>query len=119
MIVTANARPADALRADDAPAKAPLSPGVKKVGGVAGALVVASIADRRHPGPVGQVLNIKPLPALGRISYGVYLYHWPIFLVLDEARTGLHGWVLTGVRIAVTVAVARRVAGRSPAPVHP
>ena len=36
MIVTANARPADALRADDAPAKAPLSPGVKKVGGVAG-----------------------------------------------------------------------------------
>jgi len=36
LIVTANARPADALRADDAPAKAPLSPGVKKVGGVAG-----------------------------------------------------------------------------------
>ncbi|MCT1619148.1 cytochrome bc1 complex cytochrome b subunit [Janibacter hoylei] len=34
--MTANARPADALRADDAPAKAPLSPGVKKVGGVAG-----------------------------------------------------------------------------------
>jgi peptidoglycan/LPS O-acetylase OafA/YrhL len=74
--------------------------------GVAGALVVASVADRRHPGPVGRVLNLPPIPALGRISYGVYLYHWPIFLVLDHQRTGLDGWVLTGVRIAVTVAVA-------------
>lgn len=36
MIVTANTRPADALRADDAPAVAPASPGLKKVGGVAG-----------------------------------------------------------------------------------
>lgn len=36
MIVTANARPADALRADDAPVTAPASPGMKKVGGVAG-----------------------------------------------------------------------------------
>ncbi|WP_421121049.1 acyltransferase family protein [Aquihabitans daechungensis] len=74
--------------------------------GVAGALVVASIADRRHPGPVGRVLNLPPLPALGRISYGVYLYHWPIFLVVDGERTGLDGWVLTAARIAVTVAVA-------------
>jgi hypothetical protein len=74
--------------------------------GVAGALVVASVADRRHPGPVGAVLNLTPLPQLGRISYGVYLYHWPIFLVLDQARTGLDGWALTGVRIGVTVAVA-------------
>ncbi|KRE36826.1 ubiquinol-cytochrome c reductase cytochrome b subunit [Janibacter sp. Soil728] len=34
--MTANTRPADALRADDAPAVAPASPGLKKVGGVAG-----------------------------------------------------------------------------------
>jgi peptidoglycan/LPS O-acetylase OafA/YrhL len=74
--------------------------------GVAGALVVASVADRRHPGPVGRVLDLPPLPALGRISYGVYLYHWPIFLVLDEERVGVGGWALTAVRIAVTVAVA-------------
>ena len=26
---------------------------------------------------------------MGRISYGVYLYHWPIFVIVDEARTGL------------------------------
>ncbi|WP_426574104.1 acyltransferase family protein [Aquihabitans sp. McL0605] len=74
--------------------------------GIAAAVVVASVADRRHPGPVGRVLNLRPLPALGRISYGVYLFHWPIFLVLDEARTGLSGWTLTGVRVGVTVVLA-------------
>lgn len=36
MIVTAKTRPADGLRADDAPATAPASAGMKKVGGVAG-----------------------------------------------------------------------------------
>lgn len=34
--MTSSARPADGLRANDAPAKAPTSPGMKKVGGVAG-----------------------------------------------------------------------------------
>ena len=34
--MTSTARPADNLRADDAPAKAPTSAGMKKVGGVAG-----------------------------------------------------------------------------------
>ncbi|WP_435198321.1 cytochrome bc1 complex cytochrome b subunit [Janibacter sp. GS2] len=34
--MTSSARPADNLRADDVPAKAPMSPGLKKVGGVAG-----------------------------------------------------------------------------------
>ena len=74
--------------------------------GLAAAMVVASVADRRHPGPVGRVMNLPPLPALGRISYGVYLYHWPIFLVVDQARTGLDGWPLTVVRVAITVALA-------------
>ncbi|MEZ5183468.1 MAG: hypothetical protein R2702_16575 [Acidimicrobiales bacterium] len=68
--------------------------------------MVASVADRHHPGPVGTLAALAPLAALGRISYGAYLYHWPLYLVLDEARTGLDGWALTGVRLAATVALA-------------
>ena len=35
-----------------------------------------------RPGPVRTALASPPLRALGLISYGVYLYHWPIFLWL-------------------------------------
>ncbi|MCB1039796.1 MAG: acyltransferase [Acidimicrobiales bacterium] len=80
--------------------------GVLPLAGLAGGLVVAGISDRRHPGPIGNVLALPPLTALGRISYGVYLYHWPLYLVIDQSRTGLGGWALTGARIAATLAIA-------------
>ncbi len=57
-------------------------------------------------GPVVAVLSVAPLRFVGRISYGVYLYHWPIFLWLDESRTGLAGATLLAYRLAATVALA-------------
>ncbi|MEZ5142015.1 MAG: acyltransferase family protein [Acidimicrobiales bacterium] len=57
-------------------------------------------------GPVQAILSVQPLRWLGQISYGVYLYHWPVFLWLDEGRTGLSGWGLFAVRMAATLAVA-------------
>ena len=41
------------------------------------------------PSPCARALAWRPLVGLGVISYGVYLYHWPIYAVLDEQRTGL------------------------------
>ncbi|MBV6508591.1 MAG: hypothetical protein JJLCMIEE_01656 [Acidimicrobiales bacterium] len=43
---------------------------------------------------------------LGRISYGLYLYHWPVYVALTPDRTGLDGWQLLGVRIAISLALA-------------
>jgi peptidoglycan/LPS O-acetylase OafA/YrhL len=57
-------------------------------------------------GPVRDLLSTPPLRFLGRISYGVYVYHWPLFLWLSPARTQLAPLELTAVRMATTLAVA-------------
>nr|WP_307857338.1 acyltransferase family protein [Mycobacterium sp. SM1] len=72
---------------------------------VAAVLVIAPVAlDQR--GPIARALAWHPLVRLGTISYGIYLWHWPIFLVLNGERTGWSGWRLLAVRCVTTVAVA-------------
>lgn len=55
---------------------------------------------------VGRAISIAPLRYLGRISYGVYLWHWPIFAVVTERRTGWSWGVTTTVRLALTLAIS-------------
>ncbi len=68
-------------------------------------VVIASVAQAR-PGPLGALLSVAPLRWVGQISYGLYLWHWPIFVVLSPERVGFDGYALFGVRLATTFAVA-------------
>jgi hypothetical protein len=68
--------------------------------------VVMAGAVQPKPGFLGRVLSLPPLRGLGLISYGIYLWHWPIYLVLTPDRTGWDGYGLFAVRVAVTLAIS-------------
>jgi peptidoglycan/LPS O-acetylase OafA/YrhL len=55
---------------------------------------------------LARCLSVAPLRYVGRISYGLYLWHFPLFLYVDHARTGLDGYSLFAVRLILTLAVA-------------
>ncbi|HKD97404.1 MAG TPA: acyltransferase family protein [Micromonosporaceae bacterium] len=75
------------------------------VAALAVALVIAhAVVSPRSP--TAWVLALPPLVWLGRISYGVYLWHWPLFEFVDADRTGLQGYGLLAVRLAGTLAIA-------------
>jgi peptidoglycan/LPS O-acetylase OafA/YrhL len=45
--------------------------------------LIASVADNTES-LVARALSFKPLAALGKISYGLYLWHFPVALILAE-----------------------------------
>ena len=67
-------------------------------------LIACGIAGERSL--VARALAIPPLTWLGTISYGVYLWHWPVNVFLSTERTHLHGFGLHALRFALTFAIA-------------
>ncbi len=51
-------------------------------------------------------LSIRPLRWVGLISYGLYIYHWPMYVWLTSDRTHLSGAALLALRLAVTFVLA-------------
>jgi peptidoglycan/LPS O-acetylase OafA/YrhL len=57
-------------------------------------------------GALGVALSWAPMRWVGGISYEMYLWHWPTYLVLTPDRTGLDGGALFGLRLATVVVFA-------------
>jgi peptidoglycan/LPS O-acetylase OafA/YrhL len=69
-------------------------------------VIVAAVQPTGALNPLRTVLSITPLRWIGMISYGLYLWHWPIYLTVSTSRTGLEGTTLFVVRVLLTFAVA-------------
>ena len=68
--------------------------------------VVSAASVQPKAGPIGRVLSLPPLRGLGLISYGVYLWHWPVYLVLTPDRTGWDVYGLFAARVLATLAIS-------------
>ncbi|HET9092603.1 MAG TPA: acyltransferase [Acidimicrobiales bacterium] len=75
--------------------------GLALVAASASFLVVAAVG----PGPVRSLLAAPPLRLLGRASYEVYLWHWPVIVLGDQAF-GLRGAERVLVDVAITLVLA-------------
>ena len=67
---------------------------------ILGALVVAGVPY------LAAALAARPLVAIGRLSYSLYLWHWPVYVFASPERFDINRWALTLIRIGVSVALA-------------
>jgi peptidoglycan/LPS O-acetylase OafA/YrhL len=76
-------------------------------GSVAYAVLAAVvIAAALQPGRFSSVLGWWPLFFIGQLSYGIYLFHWPVIIWLVPTRVGIDGYALDALRVAVTFGAA-------------
>jgi peptidoglycan/LPS O-acetylase OafA/YrhL len=72
-------------------------------------ITVGLIVALVHPAGtlVGRLLATKPMVWIGRRSYGIYIWHWPIY-VLTRPGLDVHlpGWQLLGLRLGLTFGAA-------------
>jgi len=77
--------------------------GVTAANALLTAVVIVAAVEAR---PFDRALGCAPVRAIGRVSYGAYLFHWPLFLLLTAERTRVDGRALFAVRLAATLAAA-------------
>jgi peptidoglycan/LPS O-acetylase OafA/YrhL len=70
------------------------------------AIMAVTVASGPQDTRFTRTLSWPLLVWIGTLSYGIYLWHWPIFVLLDSSRTGLGGLPLLALRLGVTFGVA-------------
>ncbi|MEU5092832.1 acyltransferase [Streptomyces sp. NPDC021356] len=72
---------------------------------LAAAVLIALMAGV-PAGYTGRVVGSAVPRRLGEISYSLYLWHWPVYLLLPRDVLGFGGWARTAVLIALSLVAA-------------
>ncbi|WP_289249494.1 acyltransferase family protein [Galbitalea sp. SE-J8] len=82
-------------------------PGVAAILPVLGtaAIIAGGLLAGTGRGTVGALLSLRPIRYLGRISFGWYLWHWPV-LILVERVTGPLAWPQRSVLMLIALLLA-------------
>ncbi len=70
------------------------------------AALLVAVCATEPDSPFVRWLGATPLRLTGELSYGLYLWHWPVFVLLSPQRVGLTGWALLAVRAATALVAA-------------
>ncbi|GJM37210.1 MAG: acyltransferase [Acidimicrobiales bacterium] len=80
---------------------------------VMSAIILHGLSQDAPWSPLHRIFESRPFIYVGRISYGLYLYHWPVYLLVTRERasrwTGIEdpsGYVLLAIHLTITFAVA-------------
>ena len=81
-------------------------PGWHAVTPVLGTAAVIAAGDPRGPAGAGDVLALRPVQWVGDVSYSVYLWHWPMVVLLPYLSGGHLGRLDKASILALTLVLA-------------
>ncbi len=67
-------------------------------------LITCAAQDKRSI--IARILSNRLLTLAGLVSYGLYLWHWPVFVIVTPERLGFTGIGITLLRFAITILVS-------------
>jgi peptidoglycan/LPS O-acetylase OafA/YrhL len=70
-----------------------------------GAIIAGGLLIQSSRTAIGSFLSLRPLRYLGRLSFGWYLWHWPV-LMLVEGQTGELSWPVRSLLMVVALVLA-------------